>query len=153
MKIWVDADACPGPIKDLIIRAAGRLKVLAVFVANKRISVPESAYVSTIRIGMELDAADGYLAEHSERGDLAITQDIPLAAILVEKGVIVISPRGDRYTEENVRERLSVRNFLQDIREAGGITPGPKQFGQRDKQRFSESFDRELTRALGLRAS
>lgn len=152
MKIWIDADACPGAIKELIIRAAGRLKVLAVFVANKRISVPESAYVSTVRIGMDLDAADAYLVEHTEPGDIAVTQDIPLAAVLVGKGVFVLSPRGDRYTEENIRERLSIRNFLQDVREAGGITPGPKQFTQRDKQRFSESFDRELTRALSRNA-
>lgn len=148
MKIWVDADACPGSIKELIIRAAVRLKIPSIFVANKYISLPESVYLSTIRIGIEPEAVDEYIAEHAAAGDLAVTQDIPLAAVLVPKGVIVISTRGELFTEENIRERLSIRNFMQDLREAGGITPGPKQFGQRDKQRFSDTFDRELTKCI-----
>ncbi|MGA7877045.1 MAG: YaiI/YqxD family protein [Desulfoferrobacter sp.] len=148
MKIWVDADACPGSIKELIIRAAVRRKIPSIFVANKYISLPESVYLSTIRIGIEPEAVDEYIAEHAAAGDLSVTQDIPLAAVLVPKGVIVISTRGELFTEENIRERLSIRNFMQDLREAGGITPGPKQFGQRDKQRFSDTFDRELTKCI-----
>jgi uncharacterized protein len=148
MKIWIDADACPGEIKELIIRAARRLKVPAVFVANKYISIPETAYVSTVRVGMGPEVVDGYIAQTAEKGDLVITQDIPLAAVLVPKEIIVIGLRGEIYTEDNIRERLSIRNFMHDIREAGGITPGPSQFGRREKQRFSDTFDRELTKCL-----
>ncbi len=148
MKIWVDADACPGVIKELIIRTARRLKIHTVFVANKYISLPDSAYVSTVRVGMGPEEVDEHIAKHARDHDFAITQDIPLASVLVPKGVTVINPRGDLYTEANIRERLSIRNFMQDIREAGGITPGPKQFGQKEKQRFSEAFDRELTKGL-----
>jgi uncharacterized protein len=148
MKIWVDADACPGVIKELIIRAARRLKIPTVFVANKFISLPDSAYVSTVRVGMGMEVVDEYISRYAEACDFAITQDIPLASVLVPKGVTVINPRGELYTEDNIRERLSIRNFMQDIREAGGITPGPRQFGQKEKQRFSETFDRELTKCL-----
>jgi uncharacterized protein len=148
MKIWVDADACPAMIKDLIIRAAMRLGISAVFVANKYIGVPDSVYVSTVRVGMGPELVDEYIAQYAEECDFAVTQDIPLASTLVPKGVTVINPRGDLYTQENIRERLSIRNFMQDIREAGGITPGPKQFGQKAKQRFSDTLDRELTRCL-----
>jgi len=148
VKIWVDADACPGAIKELIIRAARRLKIPTVFVANKYISLPDWAYVSTVRVGMGPEVVDAYLTQYAEAGDFAITQDIPLASVLVPKGVTVISPRGELYTEDNIRERLSIRNFMQDIREAGGITPGPRQFGQKEKQRFSDTFDKELMKCL-----
>ncbi|MHC1742964.1 MAG: YaiI/YqxD family protein [Syntrophobacteraceae bacterium] len=152
MKLWVDADACPGPVKELIIRAAKRLRVVVVFVANKYISLPESGYLSSVRIGVEPEAVDEYIAEQARAGDLTVTQDIPLASLLVPKGVVVLNPRGERFTEENIRERLSIRNFMQDIREAGGTTPGPKPFGQRDKQRFSDALDRELTKIKRNRA-
>jgi uncharacterized protein YaiI (UPF0178 family) len=152
MTIWVDADACPGPIKELIIRTARRLEIQAVFVANKYISIPESAYISTVRVALGPEIVDEYIAHHAQPHDFAITQDIPLASALVPKGVTVINPRGELYTEENIRERLSIRNFMQDLREAGGVTPGPKQFGQREKQRFSDTLDRELTKSLKSRA-
>jgi uncharacterized protein len=153
MKLWVDADACPGAIKELIIRLVRRLNMHVVFVANKHISLPDSGYLSTVRIGMEPEAVDEYIAQETRAGDLAVTQDIPLASVLVPKGVVVISPRGEPFTEENIRERLSIRNFMHDIREAGGITPGPKQFSQRDKQRFSDTLDRELTRLMRRKVS
>jgi uncharacterized protein len=146
MKIWVDADACPGAIKELIIQRARRLKIPAVFVANKVISIPDSAYVAAIRVAMGLEVVDEYIAQYAEACDFVVTQDIPLASTLVPKGVTVINPRGELYTEQNIRERLSIRNFMQDIREAGAITPGPKQFGPREKQQFSDTFDRELTK-------
>ena len=148
MKIWVDADACPGSIKELIIRTVGRLGIYVVFVANKHISAPDSFYISTVRISADPEAADEYIALHAQAGDLAVTQDIPLASVLVPKGVVVITPHGELFTRENVRERLSIRNFMHDIREAGGLTPGPKQFSTRDKQRFSDTFDRELTKLM-----
>ncbi len=147
MKIWVDADACPAPVKELIIRTARRLGIRAVFVANKPIGVPESAYVATIRVGMGPEAVDEYIAGQAEAGDFAVTQDIPLASVLVPKNVVVISPRGELFTEENIRERLSIRNFMHDIREAGVVTPGPRPLGQKEKQRFSDTLDRELTKA------
>lgn len=148
MKIWVDADACPGEIKELIVRAARRLKIVAVFVANKYISLPSSACVAAVRVEQGPEAADGYIARNAAECDFAITQDIPLASVLVPKGVVVLNPRGDVYTEDNIRERLSIRNFMQDIREAGGVTPGPSRFGRKEKQRFAAAFDRELTRAM-----
>jgi uncharacterized protein YaiI (UPF0178 family) len=113
MKIWVDADACPGAIKELIIRTARRLKIPAVFVANKVIGIPDSAYVAAIRVGMGLEVVDEYIAENAEACDIVVTQDIPLASALVPKGVTVINPRGELYTEDNIRERLSIRNFMQ----------------------------------------
>lgn len=146
MKIWVDADACPGPIKELVIRTARRLRISTIFVANKRIGVPDSAYIATIRLEKDPEAVDEYIAQAAEAGDLAVTQDIPLASALIPKGVSVMTPRGELFTEENIRERLSIRNFMQDIREAGTITPGPRPFSQKDKQRFSDALDRELTR-------
>jgi uncharacterized protein YaiI (UPF0178 family) len=148
MTLWVDADACPGSIKELIIRTAKRLKIHTVFAANKYISVPESGYVSSRRTGMEPEAVDRHITEHARAGDLAVTQDIPLASALVAMGVIVIGPRGELFTESNIGERLSIRNFMQDIREAGGVMPGPKGFSQKDKQRFSDTLDRELTKCM-----
>jgi uncharacterized protein len=148
MKVWVDADACPGLIKELIIRTARRLRISVVFVANKVISIPESAYVSTVRVGMGPEVVDAYIAQYAEACDFAVTQDIPLASVLVPKGVTVINPRGQIYTADNIQERLSIRNLMQDIREAGDLTPGPKQFGQKERQRFAEAFDRELTKCM-----
>jgi uncharacterized protein YaiI (UPF0178 family) len=152
VKIWVDADACPGEIKELIIRAGRRLKVLVAFVANKRIGVPDSPHISSVRIGMEPEAVDEYISENAKPGDIAVTQDIPLASVLIPKGVVVITPHGLVLTEENIGERLSVRNLMQDIRESGGITPGPSQFSRRNRQKFSDSLDRELTRAARSKA-
>jgi len=152
MALWVDADACPGTIKELIIRAAKRLKIPAVFVANKHVSIPESSYVSSRRIGADPQAVDMYIAQNAQPGDVAVTQDIPLASALVPKGIIAISTRGELFTEENIGERLSIRNFMQDLREAGGITPGPKEFARKDRQRFADTLDRVLTRLLKPKA-
>lgn len=148
MTLWVDADACPGTIKELVIRAARRLKIMAVFVANKYISIPDSGYISSRRIGVNPEAVDMHIAENAQAGDVVVTQDIPLASSLVGKGVIVISTRGELFTEDNIGERLSIRNFMQGLREAGGITPGPKEFAQKDSKRFADTLDRELTRLL-----
>src|SRR5208337_4962659 len=151
MTLWVDADACPGTIKELIIRAARRLKISAVFVANKFISTPESSYVSSRRIGADPEAVDMYITQNAQAGDVVVTQDIPLASALILIGVIVISTRGQLFTQENIGERLSIRNFMQDLREAGGITPGPKEFARKDTQRFSDTLDRELTKCMKSR--
>jgi uncharacterized protein YaiI (UPF0178 family) len=152
MKIWVDADACPGPVREILLRAVQRLKVPAVFVANKRLSLPRSEFVSTVQVGAGLDVADRHIAEAARAGDLAVTQDIPLAALLVPKGVVVMDPRGELFTEENISERLSVRNFMQELRDSGVMTGGPGGFSAQDRQEFAATLDRELTRLLKSRA-
>ncbi len=148
MTLWVDADACPGAIKELIIRAARRLKILAVFVANKYISIPESSYIAGRRIGLDPQAVDMHITDNARAGDVVVTQDIPLASSLVAKGVVVISTRGELFTEENIGERLSIRNFMQGLREAGALTPGPAEFARKDSRRFADTLDRVLTRLL-----
>lgn len=146
MTIWIDADACPGAVKEIVIRAAERRKVPAVFVANKAISLPPSTFVTSARVGAGLDVADKYIAAHAVKGDLAVTQDVPLAAELVKKGVVALDVRGEPFTPEGIDAQLSMRNFLHELRESGVTTAGPAGFGPRDRQRFAATFDRELTR-------
>jgi uncharacterized protein len=146
MRIWVDADACPGPVRDILLRASQRLKVPIVFVANRPLTLPRSELVSTVQVGAGLDVADRHLAASAQGGDLAVTQDIPLAALLVPKGVVVLDPRGELFTGENIAERLSVRNFMQELRESGVMTGGPSGFSAQDRQQFAAALDRELTR-------
>jgi uncharacterized protein len=146
MKIWVDADACPGPVRDILLRASQRLGVPLVFVANKRLTLPRSELVSSVQVGAGLDVADQHIATSAQAGDLAVTQDIPLAALLVPKGVVVLDPRGELFNEENIAERLSVRNFLQELRDSGVTTGGPSGFSAQDRQHFAAALDRELTR-------
>ncbi len=148
MKVWVDADACPGVIKEIILKAAVKRGVETVFVANKPIYVPNAPNISAITVGRGDDVADQLIAEKAEPADLVVTQDIPLAAILVPKGVVVISPHGQLFTESNIGERLSVRNFLHELRGTGIQTGGPKPFSDKDKQRFANAFDQQLTKGL-----
>jgi hypothetical protein len=149
MRIWVDADAAPRDVKDIVARAAARLQIETSFVANQRLFVPlNNPHVKAVRVDGGPDVADRYIADMAERGDVAITADIPLAAILVEKGVAVLDPRGVLYSEENVRERLSIRDFMDSLRSSGIQTGGPKTFGPRDKQAFAAALDRVLTAAL-----
>lgn len=148
MRIWIDADACPAAVKEIVLRAAERVQVKVVFVANKPLSLPRSEWVSSVVVGKGLDVADAHLSAQAERGDLAVTQDIPLAALLVKKGVITLDVRGEPFTEDNIDERLSVRNFMQELRESGVAAGGPKSFGPQDRQRFAASLDRELSRAV-----
>lgn len=147
MKIWVDADAAPRDVKEIVFRAAERLAIEAVLVANQRVPIPLGhPRVSAIRVEGGPDVADRYIAAHAERGDIAITADIPLAAILVASGVAVIDPRGEEYTTETVGERLAVRDFMESLRGAGVETGGPKAYGAREKQAFAAALDRVLTR-------
>ena len=148
MRIWIDADACPGPVKEIVLRAATRLQEPVVFVANQPLALPRSPLFSTVIVGKGLDVADAHIAEQAQRGDLAVTQDIPLAAQLVEKGVVTLDPRGEVFTPEDVRERLSVRDFMHELREAGVMSGGPKGYGPQDRQRFAASFDREISRLV-----
>lgn len=152
MKIWVDADAAPRDVKDIVARAAQRLELSTVYVANQPLyTPPHNRFVSAKVVHGGPDAADDHIAEHSEPGDLAITADIPLAARLVEKGVVAIDPRGTEYTEETIGERLSVRDFMDQLRSSGVETGGPRAYGPKNKQAFAASFDRVLTRLLRTR--
>jgi uncharacterized protein len=149
LKIWVDADAAPRDVKEIVFRAAKRLRIDTVLVANQRMPVPlDNPYITAVWVQGGPDVADRHIAEHAEEGDVAITADIPLAAILVEKRLIVIDPRGEQYDEDNVRERLSIRDFMDSVRGSGVQTGGAKQFGQREKQAFAASLDRVLALAL-----
>jgi uncharacterized protein len=148
MRLWVDADATPRDVKEIVFRAAHRLAMDAVLVANQRVFVPPGhPTVSAVRVDGGPDVADRYIAEHAEPGDVAVTADVPLAATLVAKQVLVIDPRGVELTAESVGERLSVRNFADMLRGAGVETGGPRPFGPRDKQAFASALDRVLTRA------
>lgn len=148
MKIWVDADALPGQIKEIIIKAAHKRSIETVFVSNKVIYVPDSRYLSFIQVAQGPDVADAYIAERAEDKDIVITQDIPLAAILVPKGAVVISFHGDLFTLSNIRERLSIRNFMHELRDSGVETSGPKAWSDKNKQQFANTFDQQLLRLL-----
>lgn len=152
MKLWIDADATPRDVKDIVVRAADRLKIETVFVANQRIDLAlGSPTITAVRVQGGPDVADRYIAEHAASGDVAVTQDIPLAAILVAAGVTTIGPRGEQFTEDNIGERLSVRDFMEGLRASGTETGGPSSFGPKDKQTFASTLDRVLTRALRVR--
>jgi len=149
MKIWVDADAAPRDVKDIVARAALRLELPILLVANQRLQTPaNNSFVTAVRVEGGPDVADDHIAEHAEPGDLAITADIPLAARLVEKGVKAIDPRGTEYTEENIGERLSVRDFMDQLRSTGIETGGPSVYGPKEKQAFAATLDRVLTHLL-----
>lgn len=149
VKLWIDADAAPQVVKEICYRASDRLKLATVLVANQRVALPAGyTHLSAVRVDGGPDAADRYIAEHAEAGDVAVTQDIPLAALLVPKGVAVIDPRGEVFTLESIGERLSVRNFMDGLRGAGVDTGGHDAYGMREKQAFANALDRALTRAL-----
>jgi len=146
MPIWIDADACPAPVKVIVFRAAQRRGVAVTLVANQRLQVPPSPLIRAIQVSAGLDAADDYLVEHATASDLVITADIPLAARLVERGVPALNPRGELYTADNVRERLALRNLKEELRAIGTLSGGPPPYHERDKQAFANSLDRWLTR-------
>lgn len=147
MRIWVDADAAPTDVKEIVARAAGRLEIPAVYVANARLYTPPgNDFVESIRVGGGPDAADDHIAEEAEEGDIAITADIPLASRLVEKGVHTLDPRGEEYSKANIGERLSIRDFMDQLRSTGVETGGPSAWGRKEKQAFASAFDRLLTR-------
>lgn len=152
VKIWIDADAAPRDVKEIVFRAARRLELEAVQVANQWLAAPlNNPFVTTVRVEGGPDVADRHIADHAEPGDVVITADIPLAAILVGKRVTVIDPRGEEYTEENVGERLAVRDFMDGLRGAGVTTGGPRPYNPKDRQTFAAALDRVLTRVLRRR--
>lgn len=145
-KIWIDADACPQDVKQVVFRASIRTGVPCELVANSYFRIPQSHIISLKVVSKGADVADTYIVENAEAHDIVITADIPLADLLVKKNCLVINPRGKVYTEANIKESLSVRNFLDEMRGAGQITGGPSQYGKKDLQNFANSFDRLLTK-------
>ena len=146
MKIWIDADACPRGIKDIVFRAAERLHIHTIMVANQPLHTPRSKWITSRVVSKGFDVADEHILDEVDPEDIVITQDIPLAAEVIEKGAVAISLQGELYTASNIRQRLSVRNFLDDMRNAGVTTGGPAPFGNQQKQRFAGTLDRLLAK-------
>ncbi|MDX1634919.1 MAG: YaiI/YqxD family protein [Marinobacter sp.] len=146
MPIWVDADACPVVVREILFRAAQRWQVTTTFVANQAVRVPPSPYLKTRQVPQGFDVADDEIVAQLSQGDLVITQDIPLAAEAIEKGADVFNPRGQAFSRENIRQRLAMRNFMEELRSAGQVTGGPASFSQADRKAFADQLDRWLQR-------
>ena len=146
MKIWVDADACPGAIKEILYRAAERTGVELTLVANKYLRVPLSTNIQMLQVDSGIDVADNEIAKRLNAGDLVITSDIPLAAEIIEKGGYALDPRGEMYSDENIRARLNMRDFLDGLRSSGVDTGGPPALSQNDRNEFANQLDRFLTK-------
>lgn len=144
MPIWVDADACPKVIKEVLYRAADREQVMVTLVANQSLSVPPSKFLRTLRVAAGFDVADNEIVQRAQSGDLVITADIPLAAEVMEKGAIALNPRGERYSAATIRERLTMRDFMDTMRASGVQTGGPPALNQRDRQQFANELDKWL---------
>jgi hypothetical protein len=151
VKIWVDADACPVAVKEILFRAADRTGIELTLVANQALSTPSSANINTVQVPRGFDVADDEIVKRLEAGDLVITSDIPLAAEVIEKGGHALSPRGELHTTENIGARLNMRDFLDTMRSSGvEMGGGPAAFSQRDKQEFANNLDRFLTRHASI---
>lgn len=143
-RIWVDADACPKPIKEILFRASDRVGIPLVLVANQPLQVPTSELIRSVQVSAGFDVADDYIVQQAKSGELVITADIPLAADVIEKGCLVLTPRGERYTDDNIRQRLTMRDFLDTMRGSGVDTGGPPAFNHSDRQAFANQLDRLL---------
>lgn len=146
MHIWVDADACPGVIKDILFRAAERTQIMTTLVANQLLRVPPSPFIRALQVPAGFDVADNRIAQEVQPGDLVITADIPLASQVIERGGFALNPRGEFYTPDNIRERLAMRNFMEELRGGGVDISGPSTFSQADRQAFAAQLDRFLAR-------
>ena len=146
MTIWVDADACPGVIKDILFRAAQRTSIQLTLVANRGLQVPRSPWIRMIQVPRGFDVADNHIVEMAVAGDLVITADIPLAATAVAKGASALNPRGELYTKENVQGLLDMRNFMDTLRSSGVETGGPPSLSNSDRQSFAAQLDRWIAR-------
>lgn len=146
MKIWVDADACPVVIKEILFRAAVRTKVQLTLVANRPVRVPASRYVGMLQVSSGFDVADNEIVKRMDVGDLVVTSDIPLAAEVIEKGGRALNPRGELYSEDSIKERLTMRDFMDTLRATGVDTGGPAALTQSDRQAFANQLDKLLTR-------
>lgn len=149
VKIWIDADAAPVDVKQIVFRAAKRLGITTMLVANRLLDTPPGlSMVQAIQVRDGADEADRFIVAHGEPGDLAITADLPLAGLLVEKGLFVIDPRGDEYSPDTVATRLSMRNFMDNLRGEGMVLSGSAPYSEVDKKTFASTFDRLITRAM-----
>ncbi|MGB0467654.1 MAG: YaiI/YqxD family protein [Pontibacterium sp.] len=146
MRIWVDADACPRVIKEILFRAAERTQTEMVLVANQYMQTPPSALITSVQVAAGFDVADNAIVEKLAAGDLVITADIPLAAEVIEKGGHALNPRGEMYSKENIRQRLSMRDFMDSLRSSGIDTGGPGAFSHSDRQQFANKLDRFLAK-------
>ncbi len=146
MHIWIDADACPGVVKEILFRAAERLQIDTTLVANRLLRTPPSRFIRAVQVPAGFDVADAHIVEQVAHGDLVVTADIPLAAAVLERGAHALNPRGEMYTASNIAERLSMRNFLEELRSSGVQTGGPAAFSQADRQAFGAALDRFLAR-------
>lgn len=146
MPIWVDADACPVPVRDILCRAAVRWRIRTTFIANHVIPLPASPFIQRRQVPQGFDVADNEIVSQMAPGDLVITQDIPLAAEAIERGADVFNPRGQAFTRENIRQRLAMRNFMEELRSSGQVTGGPAPFSQADRKTFADQLDRWLQR-------
>ena len=151
MKIWVDADACPVVVKEVLFRAAERLQIPTTLVANQWMKTPPSKVIRAVQVEGGFDVADNWIVEHCEPGDLVITADIPLAAAAIEKQGHALNPRGELYTKDNIKQRLVMRDFMEELRGAGMFTGGPAPMSQADRKAFADALDRFLTARLGAR--
>jgi len=147
MQIWVDADACPNVIKEILFRAADRVAVQVTLVANQAIQVPRSHHIRSIQVASGFDVADNYIVQQAQAGDLVITADIPLASEAIDQGCLALNPRGDLYTTENIRQRLNMRDFMDTMRSSGVDTGGPPAFSKADRMAFANQLDRLLAQA------
>ena len=145
-RIWVDADACPRVVKNMLFRVAERASVEVILVANQSLATPGSKFIRSIQVSGGFDEADNYIVERSAKGDLAVTADIPLAAELVDKSVQVLSPRGEPFTRENIRQKLNMRDFMETMRASGMESGGPPPFSQADGKSFADQLDRIVAR-------
>ncbi|ADZ43423.1 TPA: YaiI/YqxD family protein [Yersinia enterocolitica] len=148
MQIWVDADACPNVIKEVLFRAADRTGMMVTLVANQPLKTPPSKFIRTLQVASGFDVADNEIVQRVEKNDLVITADIPLAAEVIEKGGIALNPRGERYTPDTIRERLNMRDFMDTMRASGIQTGGPNTLNQRDRQQFANELDKWLQQAI-----
>ncbi len=148
LKIWVDADACPVVIKDILFRAATRKKIETILVANQYIRTPPSKFIRAMQVPAGFDVADDEIVRQVEQGDLVITSDIPLAAEVIDKGALALSSRGELFTTENIRARLNIRDFMDTMRASGEQSGGPPPLNQKDRQNFSNHLDRILAKAV-----
>ena len=149
MEIWVDADACPAAIKEILFRAAERTETRVTLVANQYINTPRSKFISCIQVSKGFDVADNEIVKRCAKGDLVITSDIPLADEAVSKGCLALSPRGELFTEENIKSRLNIRDFMETMRSSGIHSGGPSSLGSSDKQAFGNQLDRWLQKRKG----
>ncbi len=146
MKIWVDADACPGAVKEILFRAANRAQVPLTLIANQMLRVPPSPWIRALQVPSGFDVADERIVQEADAGDLVVTADVPLAARVIAKGALVLEPRGDLLDKGNIEERLGMRNFMESLRSSGVETGGPAAFSASDRQAFANRLDGLLAR-------